>query len=178
MSDKKKISLQDSYKLYKRMWSYMAEYWKKFIISVVAMVVAAATEPAFARVMKPLIDKGFIDQDKTAIIVTPLLVMAIFLVRAIASYINDYMTNWLSGSVVEKMRRIMFDRLLKLPVQYYDNNNSGRIMSRILFDVTQITEAGFNIVTVTFKDGVTVIALLGLLSVSYTHLTLPTNREV
>ena len=172
MSDKKKISLQDSYKLYKRMWSYMSEYWKKFIISVVAMVVAAATEPAFARVMKPLIDKGFIDQDRTAIIVTPLLVMAIFLVRAIASYINDYMTNWLSGSVVEKMRRIMFDRLLKLPVQYYDDNNSGRIMSRILFDVTQITEAGFNIVTVTFKDGVTVIALLGLLFYTDWQLTL------
>lgn len=172
MSDKKKISLQDSYKLYKRMWSYMSEYWKRFIISVLAMVVAAATEPAFARIMKPLIDKGFIDQDRTAIIVTPLLVMGIFLLRAIASYINDYMTNWLSGSVVEKMRRIMFDRLLKLPVQYYDDNNSGRIMSRILFDVTQITEAGFNIVTVTFKDGVTVIGLLGLLFYTDWQLTL------
>ncbi len=172
MSDKKKISLQDSYKLYKRMWSYMSEYWKKFIISVLAMIVAAATEPAFARIMKPLIDKGFIDQDKTAIIVTPLLVMAIFLVRAIASYINDYMTNWLSGSVVEKMRRIMFERLLKLPVDYYDNNNSGRIMSRILFDVSQITDAGFNIITVTFKDGVTVIALLGLLFYTDWQLTL------
>jgi subfamily B ATP-binding cassette protein MsbA len=150
----------------------MSEYWRRFIISILAMVVAAATEPAFARVMKPLIDKGFIDQDRTAIIVTPLLVMGIFLIRAIASYVNDYMTNWLSGSIVEKMRRIMFDRLLKLPVQYYDDNNSGRIMSRIIFDVTQITEAGFNIVTVTFKDGVTVIALLGLLFYTDWQLTL------
>ncbi|MDQ5921927.1 MAG: ATP-binding cassette, subfamily bacterial MsbA [Pseudomonadota bacterium] len=169
---KQKINFQASYKLYKRMWSYMSEYWRRFIISILAMVVAAATEPAFARIMKPLIDNGFIDQNQTAIILTPLAVMGIFLIRAIASYLNDYLTNWLSGSIVEKMRRIMFNRLLKLPVQYYDDNNSGRIMSRIIFDVTQITEAGFNVVTVTFKDGVTVIALLGLLFYTDWQLTL------
>ncbi|MBP9743676.1 MAG: lipid A export permease/ATP-binding protein MsbA, partial [Burkholderiales bacterium] len=167
-----KINFQASYKLYKRMWSYMSEYWQRFIISILAMIVAAATEPAFARIMKPLIDNGFIDQDQRAIILTPLAVMGIFLIRAIASYLNDYLTNWLSGSIVEKMRRIMFNRLLKLPVQYYDDNNSGRIMSRIIFDVTQITEAGFNVVTVTFKDGVTVVALLGLLFYTDWQLTL------
>lgn len=167
-----KIKFGDSWHLYRRMWGYMSEYWRRFVISIVAMAVAAATEPAFARIMKPLIDKGFIDQNKTAIIVTPLLVIGIFLIRAISSYINDYMTNWLAGSIVEKMRRFMFDRMLKLPVQYYDDNNSGRILSRIVFDVTQITEAGFNIVTVTFRDGLTVIGLLGLLFYTSWKLTL------
>lgn len=169
---KQKIDFTSSYKLYRRMWGYMSEYWKRFLISILGMVIAALTEPALARIMKPLIDKGFVDQNKTAIIVTPLLVMAIFLIRAFASYINDYMTSWLAGSVVEKMRKIMFQRLLKLPVQYYDDNNSGRIMSRIIFDVTQITEAGFNVVTVIFKDGVTIIGLLCLLFYTDWQLTL------
>jgi subfamily B ATP-binding cassette protein MsbA len=150
----------------------MANYWQRFAISIVAMIVAAATEPAFARIMKPLIDNGFIDQNKTAIIVTPILVMAVFLVRAIASYINETTSTWLSATVVEKLRGTMFERLLKLPVQYYDDNNSGRIISRIIFDVTQITEAGFNIVTVTVRDGVTIIGLLGLLFYTDWQLTL------
>ncbi|MFN7095800.1 MAG: ABC transporter transmembrane domain-containing protein, partial [Burkholderiales bacterium] len=167
-----KISISSSFKLYRRMWSYMAEYWPRFLISIIAMAIAAITEPAFARIMKPLIDKGFIDQNRTAILVTPLAVIGIFLVRTISSYINDYMTNWLSGSIVEKMRKVMFDRLLKLPVQYYDENNSGRILSRIVFDVTQITEAGFNIITVTFKDGITIIGLLALLFYTDWQLTL------
>mgnify|MGYP000367266751 CR=1 FL=1 len=167
-----KINVSDSFKLYKRLWSYMSVYWKKFLISIAAMAISAATEPAFARMMKPLIDKGFIDQNKTAIILTPLAVVAIFLVRGTASYVNEYTTNWLSGSIVEKMRNMMFDRLLKLPVQYYDDNNSGRILSRIVFDVTQITEAGFNVITVTFKDGITIIGLLGLLFYTDWHLTL------
>ncbi len=168
---KTQVNLQGSWYLYKRMWSYMSEYWKRFAFSILAMVVAAATEPAFARVMKPLID-NFGKQDKFTLMMAPLLVMVIYLIRAVASYANEYLTNWLSGSIVEKMRGMMFRRMLRLPVQYYDDNNSGRVISRIVFDVTQITEAGFNIVTVTFKDGVTVLALIALLLYTDWELTL------
>lgn len=169
---KTNVNLHGSWQLYKRIWGYMSEYWLRFVFSILAMAVAAATEPAFARIMKPLIDNGFIDKDQFAIVMTPILVMAIYLIRAVASYANDYLTNWLAGSIVEKMRRIMFDKMLKLPIQYYDDNNSGRILSRIVFDVTQITEAGFNIITVTFKDGITVIGLIALLIYTDWQLTL------
>ena len=84
-----KVNLGESYNLYKRIFTtYMTGYWRKFAISLAAMAVAAATEPAFASLMKPLIDKGFTDQDKAAMILTPLAVMGIFMVRAIASYVN------------------------------------------------------------------------------------------
>ncbi len=167
-----KINLSGSFTLYKKLWGYMSVYWRRFLVSIVAMIVAAATEPAFARLMKSLIDQGFINQNKTAIIVTPLAVMGIYLIRAIASYVNETSSTWLSGTVVEKMRNLMFIRLLKLPVDYYDNNNSGRIISRIVFDVTQITDAGFNIVTVTIRDGVTIVGLLALLFYTDWQLTL------
>lgn len=170
--NKQKLNLTSTYNLYKRTWSYMAEYWPKFLVSIVAMAIAALTEPALARVMKPLIDKGFVDQDRAAIILTPILVIIIFFVRAVASYVNESTTTWLSGTVVEKMRRLMFDRMLRLPVTYYDDNNSGRIMSRIIFDVTQITDAGFKVITVIFKDGITIIGLLALLFYTDWQLTL------
>lgn len=166
-----KLNTQDTIYIYKRLWSYMAEYWDRFFISILAMTIAAITEPAFARIMKPLIDEGFIDQDHTTIINTPILIVAIFLVRAIASYINDYTTNWLSSSIVEKMRKIMFDHMLKLPIQYYNDHGSGRIISRVVFDVTQITDAGFNAITIVLKDGITIIGLIGLLFYTNWQLT-------
>jgi subfamily B ATP-binding cassette protein MsbA len=167
-----KIKFSDSVNLYKKLWSYMKEYWKRFLISIIAMIVTAATEPAFARIMKPLIDNGFINQDRTAIIMTPILVMVIYLIRAISSYVNETNSTWLSSTIVEKMRQLMFNKLLRLPVDYYNDNNSGRIISRIVFDVTQITEAGFNIITVTVRDGITIIGLLGLLLYTDWKLTL------
>ncbi|MFN8771241.1 MAG: lipid A export permease/ATP-binding protein MsbA [Neisseriaceae bacterium] len=167
-----KVNLGPSLLLYKKLWAYMSMYWRRFLISIAAMIVAAATEPAFASIMKPLIDEGFTKQNHTAIIVTPLLVIAIFLIRAVASYTNETNSTWLSATIVEKMRNLMFSRLLKLPIQYYDDNNSGRLISRIVFDVTQITDAGFNVITVTIRDGVTIIGLLGLLFYTDWELTL------
>ena len=168
-----KVNLGESYNLYKRIFTtYMTGYWRKFAISLAAMAVAAATEPAFASLMKPLIDKGFTDQDKAAMILTPLAVMGIFMVRAIASYVNETTSTWLSGTIVEKMRIEMFRKLLRMPVEYFDNNNSGRMISRIVYDVTQITDAGFNVITVTVKDGLTMIGLLGLLFYTNWQLTL------
>jgi len=166
------VSIHSSVVLYKRIWAYMSEYWKKFIVSIVAMGVAAATEPLFASLIKPLIDKGFIDKEERAIIFTPVAIIALFLVRGVSSYINETTTTWLSGTVVERMRGDMFKKMLHLPVQYYDDNNSGRITSRIVYDVTQITEAGFNIVTIIFKDGLTILGLLGLLFYTNWKLTL------
>lgn len=168
-----KVNFGESYQLYKRIFStYMSTYWRKFAVSLVAMAVAAATEPAFASLMKPLIDKGFTNQDKTAMIVTPLAVMGIFLIRAIASYVNETTSTWLSGTIVEKMRLQMFRKLLQMPVQYYDNSNSGRMISRIVYDATQITDAGFNVITVTVRDGLTIIGLLALLFYTNWELTL------
>ncbi len=168
-----KVKVNESFQLYKRIFShYMSEHWKKFFIAIGSMIVAAATEPAFARLMKPLIDKGFTDQNQTAMWVTPLAVMCVFLVRAIAAYVNETTSTWLSGTIVEKMRIEMFRKLLRMPVDYYDNNNSGRMISRIVYDVTQITEAGFNIITVTVKDGLTIVGLLCLLFYTNWQLTL------
>lgn len=149
--------------LYKRLLQYMRVYWGKFLISITAMIIAAATEPAFAHLMKYLINGGFVNKDKKIMILIPILVVIVFLIRAIASFINETTTGFLSGSIVETMRNKMFDRLLHLPVSYYDDANSGRMLSRIVFDVTQITDAGFNIITVTIKDGFTVIGILLLL---------------
>ncbi|AXK39275.1 lipid A export permease/ATP-binding protein MsbA [Crenobacter cavernae] len=162
----------DSFALYKRLFGYLRAYWRMFAVSLVAMIVAAATEPAFASLMKPLIDGGFVDKDKAAMIWTPLAIVGLFLVRGVSSYLNEYTTSYLSGHLVQKLREQMFGQLMRLPVRYFDDHPSGRVLSRIAFDVNQVTEAGFNVITVVVKDGITVIGLLALLLYTDWQLTL------
>jgi ATP-binding cassette, subfamily B, bacterial MsbA len=149
--------------LYRRLISYLKRYWKVFAASLVCMAVSASTEPAFVALMKPLIDKGFVARDPATISAVPLLIIALFLVRGISSYGNEYSTSWLTGHLVQTMREEVFNKLLRMPVSYYDNNQSGRLMSRVVYDVTQVTDAGFNVLTVSVKDGCTVIGLLATL---------------
>ncbi|BAK78451.1 lipid A ABC exporter, fused ATPase and inner membrane subunits MsbA [Pseudogulbenkiania sp. NH8B] len=169
MADSKEIG---SLVLYKRLLRYLRSYWRVFVASLLAMIVAAATEPAFARLMKPLIDGGFVQKDHTAMVWTPLAIVGLFILRGVTSYINEYSTSYLSGHLVQRLREEMFGKLMQLPVRYFDDHPSGRLLSRIAFDVSQVTEAGFNIITVVVKDGITVLGLLGLLLYTDWQLTL------
>nr|WP_252346103.1 lipid A export permease/ATP-binding protein MsbA [Paludibacterium sp. B53371] len=149
--------------LYRRLLTYLRQYWKVFLASLVFMTVSAATEPAFVNLMKPLIDEGFISKDPAALRYLPPLIVLLFLVRGISSYGNEYSTSWLTGHLVQRLRQEVFNKLLNMPVAYFDNNTSGRLMSRVTYDVNQVTDAGFNVLTVSVKDGCTVIGLLGML---------------
>ncbi|SCK15118.1 lipid A export permease/ATP-binding protein MsbA [Vogesella sp. LIG4] len=156
-------SERSSLQIYLRLLQYLKPYWKVFLLSLVSMTVAALTEPFFARLMKPLIDGGFVNRDRSAMVWVPLAIVAVFTVRGITSFINEYSSSWLTGHLVQKLREEMFAKMLRLPIRYYDDNQSGRLVSRISYDVNQVTEAGFNVITVTVKDGITALSLLGWL---------------
>lgn len=158
--------------LYLRLLRYARPYLKVFAISLLAMIIAAGTEPAFARLMKPLVDGNFSKSSDTNLMLVPAMIVGLFLLRAVASFINDYASSWLSSRIVLDLRMEMFDRLLSLPVRYFDDQPSGTLLSKIAFDVSNVTQAGLNIITVVVKDGVTIISLMALLLYTDWQLTL------
>ncbi|WP_189533987.1 lipid A export permease/ATP-binding protein MsbA [Paludibacterium paludis] len=149
--------------LYLRMMGYLRPYWGVFVISLVSMSIAAATEPAFTTLMKPLIDQGFVAKDNTTITWVPLAIVCLFLVRGITSFINEYSTSWLAGKLVMGLRNEMFQRLVNMPSAFYKENQSAHLLSRITYDAGMVTDAGFNIITVSIKDGIQVIGLIGVM---------------
>lgn len=164
----------DSFTLYKRLYRYLHGYIKIFSLSIITMVLAAATEPAFVALMKPLVDQGFVDKNMEAMNWIPLALIGLFILRGVTSFINDYTSSYLSGHLVQSLRKELFAKLLTLPVSFHDDNSSGRVVSRIAFDVSQVSEAGFNVITVSIKDGVTVFGLMALLLYTDWQLTLIT----
>lgn len=165
-------SFKHSWQVYRRLLRYIQRYWKVLIISLISMCIAALTEAAFARLLKPLIDGGFVDKDPDTIRWVPLAIIGVFLLRGVTSFINEYTASWLTGRLVQTLREEMFVKLLRLPVSFYDREQSGRLISRIASDVNQVTEAGFNVITVAVKDGVTTLGLLALLLYTDWQLTL------
>ena len=163
-----------NWELYKRLLGYLKSYWKMFIVSVVAMLIVAGTMPAFGYLLKPLINEGFVDKNMKSMSWLPLAIVALFFVRGLFNFINEYCTTYLSSHLVQRLRGEMFNKMRHLPTSYFSSNTGGRLMSRILNDVNQITDAGFNVITVIAKDGVSVVGLLGLLTYLNWRLTLIT----
>lgn len=61
------------------------------------------------------------------------------------------------------LRVKLFDSLLSLPNRYFDQQNSGHLISRITFNVTMVTGAATDAIKVVFREGLTVIFLFGFL---------------
>src|SRR5205814_946324 len=104
-----RLSEQSSSALYKRLLSYLRPYAKTFGLGVVGMVAAAATEPLFPALIKPLLDAGF----GTKVPSTPPLlfagaIIAIFLVRGILTFTSAYLMSWVSSRVILDLRAATF----------------------------------------------------------------------
>ncbi|MDE2089934.1 MAG: lipid A export permease/ATP-binding protein MsbA, partial [Gammaproteobacteria bacterium] len=66
-----------------------------------------------------------------------------------------------ANKVVMDLRVLMVHKLISLPAVYYDNNATGNLMSKVTYDVTQVTSAATNVLIVLVRDILTVAGLLG-----------------
>jgi len=155
---------QSSLALYRRLLNYSWRYWKVLLLSMLATIVVAASEPALPALMKPLLDGGIIEKDRHTIHVTLLLLVLLFLVRGIATYLSTVGLNWVSGKVIKDLRAEMFGKLLSLPGSWYETNPSGTVISRITFNVEQIAFAASNVLLIGVRDSLTVLGLAAFMA--------------
>lgn len=154
---------RSSRELYVRLLSYVMPYWRVFAFALLTMAAAAATEPVFPALMKPLLDGRFGGNVSTDVWRMPLLIVGVFLLRGFLGFVADYSLSWVSNKVVLDLRNAMFGQLVRLPVSYVDDQSSGVLMSKIAYDVTGITGAATGVLTTLVKDSLAVIGLLGWL---------------
>jgi subfamily B ATP-binding cassette protein MsbA len=158
------MSMRSERALYARLMSYVKPYWKVFALSVLGMVAASATEPLLPALLKPLLDKGFgAGEAAWSPLTFAVLIVGIMAARGIFTFTSSYFLNWVSSKVVLDLREAMFSRLLRFPAKYFDDNTSGALLSKVAYDVTNVTAAATNVLTVVVKDSLAIVGLLGFL---------------
>jgi len=148
---------------YKRLLGYVVPYRREFIIAVIGMVGYAITDTAFAALMKPMLDGSFVEQDQSAIIMVPLMIIGIFLLRGLAGFASTYYIAWIGWRVIKQLRADIFGKYLTLPTAFYDKASSGELISRITFNSQMVANAASSSLTVMVRDSLTAIGLLGLM---------------
>ena len=158
--------LHASRDLYFRLLSYVRPHAKVFALAVLGMMFAAATEPLFPALMKPLLDGGFAATGGKPTL-SPLAfagaLIGIFLLRGMFSFTSSYAMAWVANRVVLDLRAAMFARLVRFPTKFFDDNSSGALLSKVAYDVAGVTAAATSVLTVAVKDSIAVIGLLGWL---------------
>jgi subfamily B ATP-binding cassette protein MsbA len=147
-------------KLYARLLGFVVPYWRVFLAALAAMIALAATAPVIAALLQPVLDGAFIARDPEAIRRVPLLIIAVFAVRAVASYISVVALQSVATRVVMDLRAALFAKLLSFSSSYHDAHTTGGVISKFTYDVLQIKQASTEAVTVLFRDSLYVAGLL------------------
>ena len=154
-------SPRSSFRLYLRLLGYVKPYWRRFLASILAMIVVAATETGLPALVKPLLDGTFVERDYTLMRWVPVAIVGLFLVRGVASFVSGYMIQWVAQQLIVDLRRAMFGALVRLPTAHYDAATTGATVSKFTYNVTQVTGAATGAVNVIVKDSLAVVGLLG-----------------
>ncbi|MEH6460593.1 lipid A export permease/ATP-binding protein MsbA [Chitinimonas sp. JJ19] len=177
-----------SRQLYLRILRHTLAYKWPLLASMVSLALVAATEASFGWLLQPLIDHNFGQQGGAMPALgkllpdnltaawplwgVPVALVIVGLIRFIATYVNAYAASWLASRVQHDVRKLMFNRLMRLPVAAFDRESAGVLLSRVTYDVSIITQANTQVLTVLFKDSLTVVFLLGSLLLIDWQLTL------
>ena len=160
-----------NWQTYKRLLAYVKPFWVAFALAVVGNVIYAGASTGMAAAMEYVIKAIENPTDRNRLLLT-LLIVGVFALRGLGTFMSQYFISYVGRQVVNALRTQVFDRLLTLPSRYFDNNASGRLVSKLTYNVEQVAEATTNAVTISLREGLTIIGLLGFMLYTNWKLTL------
>ena len=171
MTVSKPSNAHPRWQTYRRLLGYLKPYWWAMIFVVIGFTLNAGTEVGIAKLVKFIID-AINERDQAHINLFPALIVLLFVLRGLSSFLGNYFSAVISRNVVYQLRMQVFSKLLRLPSQFYLNHNAGQISAKLIFDVEQVTAAGTDTLKTLLRDGLTVIGLLAFLLYSNWKLSL------
>ena len=146
-------------KIYGRLLSYVLPYLPHFLLSIVGFGVFAGSQVAFAEWLKRVIDYVNNPVDDLRLI-WPVLLVLIALIRGISFFVGNYLLASISNRLVHELRTDLFNKIPVLPSSFFDTRSSGHLVSRITFNVMQVTGAATNALKILIREGLLVIGLV------------------
>jgi subfamily B ATP-binding cassette protein MsbA len=161
-----------SRELYLRLLKHVWPYRGALFAGIVAMIVGGLADAALVKLSGPLIDELFVHRNRDLAILLPLGIIAVFVVSGLASFASGYSTQWVSQKVILDLRRLMFEKVLRLPPAFFDEVATASLVTKFTNDVGNLAGASTSVLTVIVRDTVTIVALIGILLWSNWRLTL------
>ncbi len=147
--------------IFKRLYrDYTSKFLKKILLAVFFSILVAGSTSATAWLLDPAIEKIFINKDQTLILVIPFFIIVAFATKGVSLYFAKVLMITVSEEVKKKIQTDMLSSLIKADTELIENKHSGKYVSNLNFDVSQITNMLSTALLNLFKDSLTLIGLL------------------
>jgi len=151
-------------KILRRLYhSYVKKYFDKLVISLLLSLVVAASTAAIAWLLDPAIEKMFMEQDKSVMLLIPIAIVVAFASKGLSLYLARVVLIKVGNEIVLFIQKQLASSILKSDVHTLESKHSGQYISHIMYDVGQINTLVSNGCLNIMKDSLTLIVLVTLM---------------
>ncbi len=135
----------------------------KLFLAMFCMMIVAATTSATAFLIKPMLDDIFFKKNNEMLILIPLLIIAVYLLRGIAAYGQNYFMHYVGEVIIKKLRDMLYDKIINLPLAFFQKKNTGDLMSRVSNDTNLVKAMVSSAITGVLRHSFTIFGLIGVI---------------
>ena len=146
---------------FKRFLPYFKDYKLQFAISVTGMIMAAAGTTLAAYMIKPVLDKIFIEKNEQLLYILPFALVLIYALKSIGKYLQIYYASYIGLDIVRRLRDGVLAKILSFEMDFFHKFRSGELISRSVNDIERVKLIVSNIIPHLLRESLTIIMLLG-----------------
>ena len=121
-----------------RLLSYLRPHRGVFALGMLGAMLFSASMVSFTVFAKVFGDGTFENRDPRTIVWLPLALVGLFLLRGIGDFTQTYCMGYVGRHIVKRLRAQIFERMVHLPIGYYDRNSSSVLLSRLTYNTEQV----------------------------------------
>lgn len=164
---------QSSWSLIKRLCrGYLRQHIPGFAAALFFMALTAAMTGAAAKIIQPITDQLGKEHGHFYMLELCATVILIFALRGIGTYFHTIIMNRIGQRIITDVQQQMYTHLMSADLAFFHANASGQLISRLTNDVGVMRQAVGECMTSTFKGGLTLLFLVGVMFYQNWHLAL------
>lgn len=150
-------------KRHRRILTEIKDSTGRLILACLCSLMISGATTFMGYLFKPVIDKIFVNQDATSLILLPFLIFVVFAGKGVGAYGQEYFMNYVGQNIIRKLRNQLYDRIQDLPLSFFQKERTGVLMSRVTNDVGILKSMVSTAVTSTMRDISTIIGLTAVI---------------
>ena len=126
--------------MFKRFVSYYGPHKKMLALDMLAALLISVIGMVYPIVTNSMLNEYIPKKMYSTIVIAGIIVLALYVIRMLLRYFVQYYGHIIGVRMQSEMRKDLFAHLEKLPYKFYDNNETGKIMTRITSDLFEVCE--------------------------------------
>ena len=145
--------------IFSRFSQYLKAYKLAFFVAILGMIGYSTIDVMVISQLKVVIDDSLGNGNYDYLRLAAYCIVPIFILRGIFNFMGTYTVAWIGSNIVMTMRQSLFSRYLHLPVEFHDNNSTGSLISKVIYDTEQVSNAAGKALLTLVQEGALVIGL-------------------